>query len=57
MQDQAGAIIIMDSKDLAMFINLLNEDYLESPLTGLRYEITNKKPLKEPEGEDLLKTL
>lgn len=57
MQDTAGAIIIMDSKDLSLFVNLLNEDYVESPLTGQRYEITNKKPLKPPEDEDILKTL
>ncbi len=46
MQDSAGAIIIMDSNDLNMFINLLNQDYLESPMTGQRFEIANKKPLK-----------
>ncbi len=57
MTDPAGAIILMDSKDLSMFVNLLNEDYLESPMTGQRYEITNKKPLKPPEDEDILKTL
>lgn len=57
MQDSTGAIIIMDSKDLGTFINLLNEDYVESPMTGQRYEITNKKPLKPPEDEDILKTL
>lgn len=57
MTDTSGAIIIMDSKDLTTFVNLLNEDYIESPTTGMRYEITGKKPLKEPEGEDILKTL
>lgn len=57
MQDSTGAIIIMDSKDLGTFINLLNEDYVESPMTGQRYEITNKKPLKLPEDEDILRTL
>lgn len=46
MQDSAGSIIIMDSNDLSMFINLLNQDYLESPMTGQRFEIANKKPLK-----------
>ena len=53
--DTNGAIIIMDSKDLSVFINLLNEDYIESALTGVRYEITGKKPLKAPNDDDLLK--
>lgn len=55
MTDDNGAIIIMDSKDLSIFINLLNEDYVESSLTGVRYEITGKKPLKPPTDDDLLK--
>jgi hypothetical protein len=46
MTDDNGAIIIMDSKDLNMFVNLLNDDYVESPLTGNRYEIKSKKLLK-----------
>ncbi len=46
MTDDNGAIIIMDDKDLTKFVNLLNEDYMESPLTGRKYEITGKKPLK-----------
>lgn len=57
MTDDTGAVIIMDSKDLTMFINLLNEDYVESPMSGLRYEIKNKKPLKPVEDEDMLKML
>lgn len=54
MQDTNGAIIIMDDKDLSKFVNLLNDDYMESPLTGERYEIIRKKPLKQTE-DDLLK--
>jgi hypothetical protein len=53
MEDDAGAIIIMDEKDLGKFVNLLNDDYMESPLTGQRYEIIKKKLLKlddEPES-------
>ena len=46
MEDTNGAIIIMDDKDLTKFVNLLNEDYYESPMTGMRYEIVKKKPLK-----------
>ena len=51
MQDESGAIIIMDDKDLIKFVNLLNDDYVESALTGQRYEIVRKKLLK-PEEED-----
>lgn len=55
MVDDNGAIIIMDGKDLSVFVNLLNEDYVESPLSGARYEITGKKPLKPPTDDQLLK--
>ena len=51
MSDDNGAIIIMDGNDLDMFVNLINEDYIESKITGKRYEITSKKLLGEPEGE------
>jgi hypothetical protein len=54
MVDEAGAIIIMDDKDLTKFVNLMNDDYMESPLTGLRYEIKTKRILKPPSDEDLL---
>ena len=46
-----GAIIIMDGSDLDTFVNLINEDYIESKITGKRYEIKSKKLLGEPEGE------
>ncbi|HVU59983.1 MAG TPA: Kiwa anti-phage protein KwaB-like domain-containing protein [Candidatus Saccharimonadales bacterium] len=51
MQDESGAIIIMDGKDLDTFVNLLNDDYVESNLTGQRYEIIRKKPLKPPKDD------
>ena len=51
MEDDAGAIIIMDEKDLGKFVNLLNDDYMESSLTGQRYEIIKKKPLKADEDD------
>ena len=51
MSDDNGAIIIMDGNDLDMFVNLINEDYIESKITGKRYEIKSKKLLDEPEGE------
>lgn len=50
MEDDSGAIIIMDEKDLDKFVNLLNDDYMESALTGQRYEIIRKRPLKADEG-------
>lgn len=53
MTDDSGAIIIMDAKDMTRFVNLLNDDYYESPMTGLRYEIKSKKPLKLDEGDDV----
>lgn len=57
MTDDSGAIIIMDEKDMTTFVNLLNDDYIESPLTGQRYEIKSKRLLKPPSDEDLLKEI
>jgi hypothetical protein len=51
MTDDEGAIIIMDGNDLSMFVNLINEDYITSEITGKRFEIKSKKLLDEPEGE------
>jgi hypothetical protein len=51
MTDDSGAIIIMDGKDMDKFVNLLNDDYMESPMTGIRYEILNKRELK-PEDDN-----
>ena len=51
MTDDNGAIIIMDGNDLDMFVNLINEDYITSEITGKRYEIKSKKLLDEPDGE------
>ena len=55
MTDGNGAIIIMDEKDLTKFVNLLNDDYMESPMTGLRYEIIKKRELKPPNDDVMLK--
>ena len=41
MEDDSGAIIIMDTKDMK-FVNLLNDDYVESALTGERYGKSSK---------------
>lgn len=51
MSDEKDQIIIMDGNALDMFVNLINEDYITSELTGKRYEIKSKKLLGEPEGE------
>jgi hypothetical protein len=51
MTDDEGSIIIMDGNDLEMFVNLINEDYITSEITGKRYEIKSKKLLDDPEGE------
>ena len=51
MTDDNGKLIIMDQRDLTMFVNLLSEDYFISPVNGKRYEIKSKKLLDEPEGE------
>jgi len=52
MEDDQGQIIIMDDKDMSKFVNLLNDDYYESALTGQRYEITKKKLLKLDDDEE-----
>lgn len=51
MTDDAGAIIILDGNDLDTFVNLINEDYTTSEVTGRRFEIKTKKLLDDPEGE------
>lgn len=51
MTDDAGAIIIMDGNDLDVFVNLINEDYITTEITGRRYEVKSKKLLDDPEGE------
>jgi len=51
MSDNTGAIIIMDGNDLDVFVNLINEDYITSEITGRRYEVKSKKLLDDPEGE------
>lgn len=54
MTDEQGAIIIMDDKDITKFVNLLNDDYIESPMTGQRYEIIKKRLLKPVDEETAL---
>lgn len=52
MPDDSGKIIIMDDKDLTTFVNIINDDYWVSPLTGERYEIIAKRPLKQKDQEE-----
>jgi hypothetical protein len=51
MTDEGGKIIIMDEKDLAMFVGLLSEDYFVSPVSGRRYLVRSKKLLDGGGGE------
>lgn len=53
LTDEDGAIIIENPKDLARFVNLINDDYVESNMTGIRYEIKNKRPLKPSSDEEV----
>jgi len=53
MTDERGAIIIENPKDLTKFLNLVNDDYIESNLTGIRYEVQKKRELKPPKETDM----
>ena len=48
MATDDGAIIIMDGHDVDTFVSLLNDDFMTSNLTGLKYKIGSKKLM---EGE------
>ncbi len=54
MADDSGAIILMEKGDVDKFVNLLNDDYMESALTGQRYEIISKRPVKEKSDDEAL---
>lgn len=45
--DAVGAIILMDAKDAAKFVNLINDDYVTSDMTGIKYELKGKKELRD----------
>ena len=51
MTDDAGAIIIMDKSDLAVFLNILNDDYYESDATGIHYLAKSKKEVQQSEDK------
>lgn len=46
MVDDNGAIIIMDARDATMFVNLLNDDYVDSDMTGVHYLAIKKKAVQ-----------
>lgn len=50
--DAAGAIILMDAKEAMKFVNLLNDDYITSDMTGIKYEIKGKKPLRDDSQQE-----
>lgn len=52
LTDESGAIIIENPKDLVKFVNLINDDYVESNLTGVRYEIKSKRPLRPSSNDE-----
>lgn len=52
MTTDDGAIIIMDSRDIETFVGLLNDDYMTSDLTGLKYEIKSKKLLEDRPADE-----
>ena len=51
--ENTGEIIIMNAKDAAKFVNLLNDDYVTSDMTGIRYELKGKKELKDATPGDM----
>jgi len=52
--DVNGAVILMDTKDTTKFVNLLDDDYMTSEMTGIRYLVKSKKPLDEKQDDDPL---
>ena len=47
VDETTSSIIIMDTKEATKFVNLLNDDYVTSDMTGVKYEIKSKKTLGE----------
>lgn len=43
MTDENGSIIIMDTRDAAMLLNIIADNYVDSNLTGLHYLVKNKQ--------------
>lgn len=53
MVDANGAIIIMDTRDATMFANLLNDDYVDSDMTGVHYLAIKKKAVQMTEDSQV----
>ena len=53
MTDDSGAIIIMDGRDATIFVNLLNDDYVESDMTDRHYLAIKKKEVLATEDSQL----
>ncbi len=51
--DAEGRIIIMDKRDATMFANLLNDDYVDSNMTGIHYLATKKKEVQATEDAQI----
>ena len=45
-------VAIMDAKDAGKFVNLLSDDYMTSDMTGIKYLIKSKKPLRDDSKKD-----
>lgn len=53
MTDDAGAIIIMDTRDANLFVNLLNDDYVASDMTEKHYLATKKKEVFDTDDKQI----
>lgn len=51
--DAEGRIIIMDKRDATMFANLLNDDYVDSNMTGIHYLAVKKKEVQATEDAQM----
>lgn len=51
--ESTGEIIIMNKRDLGLFIDLLNDDYVGSDMTGIHYVATKKKEVRDTEVSQL----
>ncbi|MBS4040372.1 MAG: DUF4868 domain-containing protein [Flavobacteriales bacterium] len=50
MTDDQGAIIILDKQDLSVLLDIMNDNYFESPATGNHYVAKTKKAIVVAEG-------
>ncbi|PID31602.1 hypothetical protein CR983_00155 [Candidatus Saccharibacteria bacterium] len=52
VDDAQGAVILMDARDAAKFVNLLSDDYMTSEMTGIKYLVKSKQPLHAADAPD-----